>query len=354
MHPFHPLGLLTATAVAFSAAGAAAQEERRPLELDLGNGVSVTLYGYVKADFIWDEDYNLGKTTFAINRIGLPGGPATGRFNRQQLNETRIGFDVRGPNDVFARFEGDFYGADDSLRLRHAYVSWHGLMIGQNWTNFMSVETLAETVDFQGPGALPFARVPQVRYTYDGFADWSLSASVEEDIANEDDQAVTVAARYGLEGGMVRVAGLWRDATVSGARVEGWGLNLSSVLTPWTGGTLRANLTTGSGISDILAAGLTGDALSINGRSVGVSSAALSLSHQVTPSLRLAATGSWVGVDEAVGTDTDTLESLHLSAFYTIWDNTTLMAELFNGRRTQADGRSFDARRIQLAIRYAF
>lgn len=333
---------------------AISQEDQAPLTLDMGGGVSVTLYGYIKADFIWDDGYNLGKTTSGIKSIGLPSGPAAGDFNRQQLNETRIGFNVVGPNDVFAKFEGDFYGPDNSLRLRHAYVSWYGVMAGQNWTNFMSVENLAPTVDFQGAGALPFARTPQVRYTYDGISNVTLSASVEEDIANSDDYAYTLAARYGFDLGMVRASGLWRDTVIAGGALDGWGVNLATVLTPWNGGKIQANVTTGEGISDILAAGLTGNALLINGKPVGVNSAALSLSQEVTDKLTLAATGSWLRQDEANGADTKELTGLHLSAFYTVFRNTTLMAEYYTGTRKQGDGASFDADRIQLAVKYAF
>lgn len=340
--------------VTLSVSAAAAEDDPSPLTLDLGDGVSVTLYGYVKADFIWDRGYDLGATTFPIQSIGKPDGPAVGDFDTQQLNETRIGFDVKGPNDIFARFEGDFYGSDDSLRLRHAYVSWYGLMVGQNWTNFMSVENLAPTVDFQGPGALPFARLPQLRYTYDGFQDLSLSASIEEDIGNSDDYAFTLAARYGFETGMVRVSGLWRDASLNNTQVKGWGLNFSGIVSPWSGGTVMANVTTGEAISDILTAGLRGNAVWLNGSAVGVNSVGLTLSHQVNSKLLVAATGSWVGLDEAIGSDTKTIESLHLSAFYTVFRNTTLMAEFFTGTRKQGDGASFDTNRVQLAIKYDF
>lgn len=331
-----------------------ADEDRSPLTLDLGDGISVTLYGYVKADFISDDGYDLGSTTSPIRSIGLPKGPEAGDFYKQQLKETRIGFDVRGPNDVFARFEGDFYGPHDSLRLRHAYVSWHGLLVGQNWTNFMSVQNLAPTVDFQGAGAVPFARVPQVRYTYTGIQDVTLTASIEEDKTHRDEYDYTLAARYDFDAGMVRASGLWRDTTLNGSQAKSWGLNLSTVLSLWPGGKVLANVTTGKGIADILNVGLTGDALSINGSPVGVNSATITVSQQVNSKLLLAATGSWVGLDQAVGTNTKSTETLHLSAFYTVFRNTTLMAEFFTGTRKQGDNRSFDTNRVQLAIKYTF
>ena len=68
----------------------------------------------------------------------------------------------------------------------------------------------------------------------------------------------------------------------------------------------------------------------------------------------LAATGSWVDLDRALASDTQTLESLHLSAFYKVRPSTTLMAEYFTSSRTQGDGASFGADRVQLAVKYAF
>lgn len=334
--------------------GAVLGQDSSPLTLDLGHGVTITPYGYIKADAIWDDGFDLGGTTSGLKNIGLPAGGPPGSYNRQQLNDTRIGFDVRGPDNLFARFEGDFFGANDSLRLRHAYIDWYGFMVGQNWTNFMSVENIADTVDLQTSLGYPLARLPQVRYTFQGWGNTSLSASVEQDKSNSSDLAYTLALRHGLNNGMVRVSGLWRDTTISGAVVEGWGLNFSTVLGLWQGGKLKANFTTGEGIADIINAGLTGNALTIGGNAVGVNSAALTVTQQVNPKLKLAATVDWMNVNQAFGTDTDRLTSMHLSAFFTLRKNTTLMAEYFTVNRTQGNGASFDSDRLQLAVKYAF
>ncbi|MCA0873344.1 hypothetical protein LCL97_21140 [Seohaeicola saemankumensis] len=341
-------------AMILAATSGRTEEKKSPLTLDLGNGVSVTFYGYVKADFISDDGYELGDTTGAIRSIGLPGGPAAGSFDTATLRETRIGFNINGPDDVFAKFEGDFYGPNDNLRLRHAYLDWKGVLIGQNWTNFMSVENLAPTVDFQGSGALPFARVPQLRYTFDPSSNIKFSASVEEDIANSSDVMLTAALRYGFDLGMVRASALWRDTTIGGTPVDGWGLSLATVLKPWQGGQVQFAVTTGDGAVDILGAGLSGTAVVLGGGPVGFDSAALSISQKIGDKLRLAVTGSWVSLDRSVGTDTSELETVHLSAFYEVFRNTTLMAEYFTGQRTQANGIDFDTDRVQLAVKFAF
>ena len=87
---------------------------------------------------------------------------------------------------------------------------------------------------------------------------------------------------------------------------------------------------------------------------MGFDSAALSVSQKVGDKLTLAVTGSWVSLDRSVGTDISELETVHLSAFYEVFRNTTLMAEYFTGQRTQADGADFDTDRVQLAVKFAF
>lgn len=350
--------LLAATCALAAALGAPARadetdDDRSPLSFGIGNAATVTFFGYVKADFIRNLGFDLGNTTFAIRDMGLATGPAAGDFDSGTLRETRIGFDVRG-GDVFARFEGDFYGSPGYLRLRHAYVEWNGLMIGQNWSNFMSVENLAPTVDFQGAGGVPFARVPQVRYTFEPVADLTLSASVEEAVGNDDDLAYTLAARYGFDAGMVRLSGYWRDAVIGGNRIDGWAANLGTVLSLWPGGRIQADIATGEGTGDILGAGLTGASLFKAGRPVGFTAGAVSVSQQATDKLRLAATTSWVDVDRATGTDLRGLRSLHLSAFYAIRPDTTLMAEYFTAEREDGAGARFDVDRVQLAVRFSF
>ncbi|MEX0286096.1 MAG: hypothetical protein AB3N23_15925 [Paracoccaceae bacterium] len=153
---------------------------------------------------------------------------------------------------------------------------------------------------------------------------------------------------------MVRAAGLYRDTVVAGSSVDGWGVNLSTVMGLWQGGKVKANFTTGNGIADILNAGLTGNALVIGGSAVGVNSATMTLSQQINPKLKLAVTGDWLDVDQATGTNTDRLTAWHLSAFYEVYDNVTLMAEYYTGRRTQGNGASFSSDRVQLAAKFAF
>jgi len=70
--------------------------------------------------------------------------------------------------------EMDFQGAagtetvsnSHGPRLRHAFVKYDNILVGQTWSNFMNVGALPESADFIGPSeSTVFIRQPQVRYT---------------------------------------------------------------------------------------------------------------------------------------------------------------------------------------------
>lgn len=327
--------------------------ELPPLVLDAGGGTTVTLYGYVKVDVIEDRDFDLGDTTIGLKNIGTAGGPAPGESSRVHMRESRIGIDVNR-DDLMARFEGDFFGPGGDLRLRHAYVDWFGVTVGQNWTNFMSVDNLASTIDFQGPAGLPFARVPQVRYTHGFDNGLTLKASVEEDVGNEDDLAFTAVARYDFDGGMVRGSALVRDFTQGGNQIDGRGVNLAGVFNPWPGGTVKASFTTGDGIADILAFGLSGSSLYAGGDEVGVNAYSVSVGHKFTEKFELVLSAGKTVLDRAAPLDTKALQTVHLSAFYDFNRNAGFGLEYFHGTRKQGNGTTFDASRVQFAAKYSF
>lgn len=340
-----------ATALAVTPALA---DEANPLRFNLGDDASLTFYGYIKASFIKDYDFDLGDTTSGLKNIGLPGGPAAGSFTNAHLKETRIGADLRF-GDALIKYEGDFFGTNSiDLRTRHFMIAWQGVMVGQYWTNFMSLENLGKTVDFQGPAGRPFARLPQVRYTHEFAGDWTVSGSIEEDKSNDSDVQYTLAARKGFENAMVRVAGIYRDTTITGSRVQGWGVSVGGWIDAWQGGRISGIYTFGDGIADQLTFGLGGSALTVGGEEVGVQGLSIGITQKVGDKWTLAATTGLTDLDVAVGTDTQKLTTLHLSAFYDVTDTFQVSAEYYTGKRKQGDGVSFDADRAMLAATYKF
>lgn len=132
---------------------------------------SVILGGYAKVDVrhvngdIAYQDYWLAN---------FPGGePTETSHTGFNVRESRVNFKVTH-GDVYGFIEWDFYGGggnevvsnSSNERLRHFYIGYKNWMIGQNWSTFMPLAALPESLDFGGPhvGEV-FIRQTQIRYT---------------------------------------------------------------------------------------------------------------------------------------------------------------------------------------------
>ena len=145
--------------------------------IKLDDGDSLTFGGYVKVN----ARYTSGNV--AANDYWYGGGTVLDSDSSNfgiAVNETRFNTKyVHG--DVTGFMEIDFYGDavkgggneiisnSSKIRLRHAFVKYKDILIGQTWTTFQNTSSLAEAADFGGPlVASAFIRQGQVRYTMGG------------------------------------------------------------------------------------------------------------------------------------------------------------------------------------------
>ena len=189
------------------------------IKLDDGN--SITFGGYIKAD----ARYTSGN--LAAGDYFYGGGAVldsdTSNFGIS-VNETRFNTKyVHG--DVTGFIEMDFYGDavrgggneiisnSSKARLRHAFVKYKDVLIGQTWTTFQNTSSLAEAADFGGPlVASAFIRQGQIRYTNGG-----LQLSIENPETYKgvhgDDSIPDFIGKYTFKGdwGNVSLSGLARQ-----------------------------------------------------------------------------------------------------------------------------------------------
>jgi hypothetical protein len=151
-----------------------------------GTQTTMRLYGYAQLDATYDVS---SRTTDAEGydwATFVPVQPLESTYDAQERSNqlfltgrtTRIGFTTNTPTTlgpVGVKIEADFNGGNIFwgqtytnsvlLRLRHLYGTVGGFMVGQSWTTFTDLASYADTVDFNGPGAVPLVRQPQLRYT---------------------------------------------------------------------------------------------------------------------------------------------------------------------------------------------
>lgn len=147
---------------------------QKPEPVKDSTGTRIKFYGFITLDGTYDFQ-NLGK-----NDVFKPGdipvhpqssGPAfflsakQTRFGALLTKETPIG-------SIKGQLEMDFHNTADQsnglLRIRHAFVQWKGLTVGQTWSTFYDIESRPQTVDYQGPAGSTFSRAPLIRYDFIG------------------------------------------------------------------------------------------------------------------------------------------------------------------------------------------
>ena len=213
------------------------------IKLDDDN--SLTFGGYIKADVRY-VDGNIGATDYWYG-----GGTVLDKDQSNfgiSVNETRFNTKyVHG--DVTGFIELDFYGDavkgggnevisnSSKPRLRHAFIKYKNILVGQTWTTFQNTSSLAESADFGGPlVASAFIRQGQVRYTNGG-----LQLSIENpesyggyrdsnSTKKRDDGVPDFIGKYTFKGdwGNVSVSGLARQLkTVSNKSESAFGYGVS-------------------------------------------------------------------------------------------------------------------------------
>jgi len=333
-------------------------------DLRIGN-TTLDVYGYVKADFFYDTDFELGDLA-DVTQIGEPSNATSGTFDAT-VRQSRIGLRTNTPSaigDIGGQLELDLFSGGTNgtaeLRLRHANITiGDNWLIGQFWTNFQPLDTYPTTVEFNGPVGIPFARVPQVRYTSKLGGDTTFAFAVEENAggSNSNDPVLTASAEYNDGRYIGRVSGLYGKArSADGAtEVDQWGFTVSASARLWEGGLFQVNYVDGQALGPYLIA--AGDAV-VGGEANDVDGFTVELRQQIGEKWNVGI--AYGEEDYDLPTSTGTLsftdtETIHVNAFYQATDNLTFSAEYFYGERNDAStGRTFDSDRIQLAAQLNF
>lgn len=179
---------LAAIALAFAlvAPVAAAAEDAPGVFKIPGTESTLKFYGYAQLDTTLDFSGRVGDIENNDWATFLPGVPddksPAGKRKKGQVYMTartsRFGFQTATPSswgNIGVRVEGDFnapngfqsesYTNSVIYRLRHAYGTVGGLLVGQTWSTFLDLNAAPDTVDFNGPGSLALVRNPMLRYT---------------------------------------------------------------------------------------------------------------------------------------------------------------------------------------------
>ncbi|MFW2096289.1 DcaP family trimeric outer membrane transporter [Acinetobacter sp. ULE_I057] len=145
-------------------------------------GAEVTLYGNIRADLLYQSEGGSADRLYnQINSVPLKGHNESSDQLKSTLAATRLGLDFKTTDkDISGKIEVDFLGANDGLRIRHAYFNYGQWLIGQTWSNFAVSDYMPETIDALGYVGGAVKRDAQIRYTHKFNAETQLVTALED------------------------------------------------------------------------------------------------------------------------------------------------------------------------------
>ena len=161
------------------------QDPRAPrfLLLDQKRKVALGIGGYVKLTVSDDFKGISDNIDFIPYDIAVPNNHVDNGQFQMDVFTSRLFLKLVGANKTLGKYtayiETDFRGPHHTLRLRQAYVSMKGFLLGQSWSTFSDLSALPPTIDFQGPNGNTALRNVQLRYTFSLGKHWSAAAAIE-------------------------------------------------------------------------------------------------------------------------------------------------------------------------------
>ncbi|MGH1539116.1 MAG: DcaP family trimeric outer membrane transporter [Arenicella sp.] len=323
----------------------------------------IDVYGYVKADFIYDLDQDLGDE---LDSSGVNVGAESQSHFRAHARQSRIGFksEVEGAK---LKVEGDFFGGGGnevvsnsrSFRIRHAYGQYKNVLIGQTWSTFMDFSALPATVDFAGPAAAVFARQTQLRYTLG-----NLSLAIENPsplVGGEEtvlEELPDFIAKYSMSNDNFSfyAAGLLQTVEIEGGAADG---ESESYFGLHAGGNVKLGDSTLM-LSVVSNAGRYGTAGFANPTFVVVGDqlqtndyTGLTLAYNLK-NFNIAYGNVSFDEDYLAATDKKDISTFHVNYSIKASKNVTYMFEFSAAKNELVNGESDTAKRLQFAAQYNF
>ena len=151
-----------------------------------GTEYRMKIGGYFKLDALYDFDGTGDKNQFLVSQIPVDGSPEAGRdgYFNMLVRETRYNFDIRKTtaDEPAQKFflEMDFFDEETvSPRLRHAYVQYGNLIVGQTWSTLTELRAINYMIDFAYGDVIFGTRSKQVRWQQQLAKHWSWALGVE-------------------------------------------------------------------------------------------------------------------------------------------------------------------------------
>jgi hypothetical protein len=370
-------------------------QEVRPGSIALpGTNASLKIGGYVKMAIIRSFDPLASSDRFIVGSIPVTEdnefsydqyqlSSSQSRLNLDLIEKTRLG-------NLRAFVEGDFAGAADTFRLRHAYGQFRDVLAGKTWSVFYDPIAAPEELDFEGINGQVNVRQSQLRYFPAIGKDWDFSIAIEdpdaqvsaidfdtgeisdaEGVSRQPDVTFSLRKNFGRLS-HIKLAAVLRKVSARSEILDstedeyGWGLNLSAVSKLPTlneRDNLKWQLIYGEGIgryiNDLNTLGGMDGVFDTEGkiRTLPVLAGYISYQHWWSESMRSSLLYSTVRIDNYSFQPDDAYyktQRVSVNFVYSPIPRIDIGSELIWGRRTNKDGLNGKALQAQLSGRVRF
>lgn len=346
--------------------------------------------GYVRGTAEYDFGGMVNDVDFYPALISSNKGPnfAKNQFQMDITTSTlflKLVGHTKALGDFVVYTAGDFRGSGMSFQLQNAYVSFLGITAGYNYGNFMDLAALPPTIDFAGPNGSAFYRATQLSYQYSGVKNWKFGAGIEMpsvdgtttpglSISTQRMPDFTTSAQYNWNANShLKLAGIVRSMTYSSTAshkayaTTGYGLQASTTFNVGKKWQAYGQVNYGRGIGQYLNdlstlnVDLVPDpenknemqALPMLGWYAG-------LQYNLCPAIFLSTTYSLSRLYSEKGYPSDEPDMyrkgqyLVTNAFWNVSSNLQVGIEYLRGWRTDFNGDSRHANRLNALMQYSF
>jgi hypothetical protein len=189
--------------------------------------------------------------TFNLAKIDVYGTDDTNNF-WMDMHQSQVRFRGQretGDGTFIGYLEGDFWSGNKRFRLRHLWLDYKFMHVGQDWSFFGDKEVWPNVLDWDGPPSGVWRREPELKFYFSTPSQWIFDfgigqPSAEITFSSDVDTTVTAANQsvpdfIGAvwkkgEFGHIRVTGIYRslEYTANGEdeRVSGYGGTVSGYI----------------------------------------------------------------------------------------------------------------------------
>lgn len=319
--------------------------------------------------------------TIPIKGASGYGGPEQANVNARG---SQIRVDVRAP-DVPGNFrfyyQNDFFGSGSGMayRVQHLYGQYYNVTAGFTYSCFEDPDAWPDTVDYEGPNSMVWARRALVRYMLpigDGFlANFGIEAPASEVDGNSttnkisgDSSTPDFTANLRWENqtyGHVQLAGVVRDIGASGTStgsqsVLGYGVNLADSINLFKRDSFQSQLTYGEGIFRYMNDDFVNNDAAIgpagNLKPLPVYAIMAGYTHGWTDYLRSTATFGYVDIDNQSTQGPTAYRKTYYGSFNVVWQIRKRLSVGFEGlygKKEEQGGADGDVWRFQTGLVYS-